>query len=378
MIIECPACKTSHSKAEKDVAGGTPVVCRRCARSFRVAADKSTELVASGPAATTSGFDNVPTSLLSTTALAALIKPKAEPVVAEPAAPEPEAPEPEAPQPEAPEPEAPELLEPMDASTDALPFGESEPSPAADDVPVKRKLPLVLDFPWRPAWHELRALFVRQPLTLRVAVIALLALPWLLMLLTLIASVGEDIEVAFARDAAPIGAGAQAGDAYTALGTLEQGERVRVFAHEGDFVLVRDAMGRAGFVPAMSLSEQALPSPPERPFAECKRAPVEADVSRCQGRAQEQFDSCRNVCGASADETTCLTHCQTRFGDCMRTCEGEAAQLLAPSAKEPKMVEPDLPVAADLPAPVVEAAPETAATKRKKAPSPRHKKKRGR
>ncbi|MBN1961726.1 MAG: hypothetical protein JW841_12350 [Deltaproteobacteria bacterium] len=34
MIIECPHCKTAHSKSEKDLAGGAYVVCRRCGASF--------------------------------------------------------------------------------------------------------------------------------------------------------------------------------------------------------------------------------------------------------------------------------------------------------------------------------------------------------
>ncbi len=45
MIVECPECKTSHSKTDAELANGAAVACRRCSKKFRLGAGGKPELV---------------------------------------------------------------------------------------------------------------------------------------------------------------------------------------------------------------------------------------------------------------------------------------------------------------------------------------------
>jgi hypothetical protein len=133
----------------------------------------------------------------------------------------------------------------------------------------------------------------------------------------------------------PLWVGPLAGEAYAQLEGLDQGQRVEVYDVLGEFALGRDQLGRAGYVRVWALKPKP-PSPvPGQAFVDCRRAPIEDSIERCQGRAQEQFDGCRGEC-VGGSEAACLEHCQKRFAECMHTCEGELAALREPNLPEPK------------------------------------------
>jgi len=169
------------------------------------------------------------------------------------------------------------------------------------------------------AWAKSRSLAIKAALggglALVLAGIVLLA----------VLSSRSGVRQAFVIDAQPLFAGPMAGDAYPQLATKQRGDRVELYGTFGEFSLVRDTVGRAGYVLTRGLRDAPPPSVPGQAFADCERAPIEASSERCQHRAQEQFDSCRKACSSLSEEPSCLEHCQQRFANCATTCEGRAA-----------------------------------------------------
>jgi predicted Zn finger-like uncharacterized protein len=472
VIVECPECKTSHSKTEAELANGAAVVCRRCNKAFRLNAAGATELAPDAPSGGT--FDHSSTSVMDVSSIkkniatmrqpdigldldAPALVATTKPVAAKPAT----VPASTAKPALAPSglSSAADLFEGLDldglsptpaptkadVSTKAAPAASKPPAATKVDAPRQRsgdsadptglelassppgkdatlvkgarpsgptqlgshfgadvptdmikaaalkdklaemKKPNIESVPaglseQRPLARPARSsspfggpAFPRQtlqrfgteladwaralPMPRRAALAAAVVVPLVLLAGGLIASLGAEQTALYVADTQPLWGGPLAGEAYQQLKVLERGARVEVFAEHGEFALVTDAMGRAGYLRTAALLDEQPAAAPELPFADCARAPVELSIERCQSRAQEQFDSCRGVCGKEADEPSCAGHCQERFGDCMRACEGDdegsheqkAAELPAAvreSPEEPKRRAPKKPAPA--------------------------------
>jgi len=113
------------------------------------------------------------------------------------------------------------------------------------------------------------------------------------------------------------------GAGYSIVAQLERGEQVTIVSVVGDYAMVRDTMGRGGYVAHAGLSSEPPPALPTEPFASCRQSPLEATIASCRERAQTQLASCRKSCqqdgGAAAN--MCADHCQQRFVDCLAGCE---------------------------------------------------------
>ncbi len=137
---------------------------------------------------------------------------------------------------------------------------------------------------------------------------------------------GVDTQVGYLDERLALHAGPGDESIYPKVAQLERGDEVLVFAggDVGDYVMVRDVMGRAGFLPRAFVSPHRPASMPALPFAGCRQAPIERDPDRCRARAEAQLKSCRGICAADDNETACLEHCQRQFATCLRGCAGEA------------------------------------------------------
>jgi hypothetical protein len=98
----------------------------------------------------------------------------------------------------------------------------------------------------------------------------------------------------------PLSSEASAESAAQPLALLERGEKVTVFDAVGGYAMVRDALGRSGFVLRSFVGEDAPASFPELPFVGCRRSQADVDGRECAARAEQQRDSCRAVCDVAA------------------------------------------------------------------------------
>ncbi len=269
-------------------------------------------------------FGDVPTDMIKATALKERLEQmRVAEEVAAAAAPQPSASEPEAPKSAA-----------SDASTRPVPSPDLAGVLMGEARPPK-------EFPWEPLRAFLTGLrdFLKDwPLSMKIAAVASLVLVLAGAVLLMVFLLQAPSKLAFVSDRQPLWVGPLAGETYTQLDAVERGQGVQVFDVVGEFAMVRDQLGRAGYVRVVALKPEAPPPVPGQPFVDCRRAPIEDSIERCQGRSQEQFEACRGAC-AGAAEASCLDHCQKRFNECMRTCEGELTSLREPVVAEPKAPE---------------------------------------
>mgnify|MGYP001600399024 FL=1 len=104
-------------------------------------------------------------------------------------------------------------------------------------------------------------------------------------------------------------------------GPLLTGARVSRLNVAGEFALVQDVQGRAGYVPLATLA----PTPPRldpsaSEFADCRPALGDADAGGCHQRAQGKLDDC-NVACATGSALDCVGLCQQRYESCFRGCD---------------------------------------------------------
>ncbi len=327
MLVTCPACKTSHSRPEREVESGAPITCRRCGRTFRQQSEgsgegaggslgvRSQKLPPDGtkeptlrstvpqrrpvPVPKSPKAHEIPTGILKVSALHEQLEQMRT--------------LPDAPQPEvsaAPEPEASAAQEPNSegaAEQEAEAHGE-------------RHFELG---PIRQLAVEIRATLARAPLQARLAFYAILSLlvlcavlPWL--------PPGANHQRVYLSTDEPLWAGPAAGEVYPQLATLPRGSAVDIYARVGSFALVVDASGRAGYLRGGVLSESLPANAPEQPFTDCFCAPVDVSAEPCQARARFQLEACRKECASRVEVGSCLNLCQQRFAACMRGCDSKA------------------------------------------------------
>lgn len=115
--------------------------------------------------------------------------------------------------------------------------------------------------------------------------------------------------------------------AYLPLGTLMQGAQVEILHRGGEFAVVRDFMGRVGYVPAWSVTAGTVEVAPDRPFADCVVGPLETGPDRCVQRAHAQSDTCRIGCDTRSESPACRAGCDAQLAQCLRHCRGEVSPI---------------------------------------------------
>jgi len=181
---------------------------------------------------------------------------------------------------------------------------------------------------------------------------------------------GSDTHVGFADENQTLAAGPGTNGLYPQVATIERGEEVTVFdsGEIGDFLMVRDLMGRAGFLPAQSVSGFRPAARSGVPFVGCRHSPIEETTEPCVERAHVQFDSCREICEQSGqDDMACLEQCQRQMLHCIERCEGGAEDSPAVPEPEPVFDDPGAePTAAATPPPAEPVKPVKPKRKKKK------------
>lgn len=104
-------------------------------------------------------------------------------------------------------------------------------------------------------------------------------------------------------------------------GPLLAGSRVTRLLVAGEFALVQDIQGRAGYVPLSTLvTTPPRVDPGASEFADCRPALLEVDAGGCHQRARSKLDDCNVACTTSATPT-CAALCQERYESCFRGCD---------------------------------------------------------
>ena len=119
-------------------------------------------------------------------------------------------------------------------------------------------------------------------------------------------------------------------DAGYRVGAIERGARVSVLDAASAFALVRDELGRVGYVKAGALGTSAPPNGGERMFVGCTRAPGEPDAEACRARAERRRDVCESRCAEA--EADCREACAERFQACIADGCGTPATEREPDA----------------------------------------------
>jgi hypothetical protein len=143
--------------------------------------------------------------------------------------------------------------------------------------------------------------------------------------------------IQFVDDRQVLMAGPGPEEAFAKVGELQRGESVLVFdsGRFAAFVLVRDFLGRVGYISSDALTQYRPLSRAGVAFVACRASSIERDAEPCRARAQAQFDSCREVCGDDADEAKCVEQCQRQLGVCIEGCEANVAPAPAPTPAAP-------------------------------------------
>ncbi len=201
--------------------------------------------------------------------------------------------------------------------------------------------------------------------------IALIAAPIVILgglLIVIVAFSGGGPRSAYLTERQALWGGPGEAGTYPSNAQLERGEHVMVYDRVGDYALVRDDMGRSGYVVDAQLVDDPPAVNPGQPLAGCWQSPLEESPERCQARAQRQFSSCRMSCGdgAGTEGAACLDHCQERFTACLQGCDG-APDVAAAPVPEPTPILGDGQAQAVAPAPEDrgEVTPPPPATKKK-------------
>lgn len=128
--------------------------------------------------------------------------------------------------------------------------------------------------------------------------------------------------------------GPTASSMYSTLATLPAGSEVRLLAQEEDFVVVRDLMGRVGYLPRWSVVRVRPAVEPTVGFADCTVSPLEANYEACVQRAYSQRDRCTVDC-PDTQGSACQALCDGFLATCLRGCRtGTASPAAAPPAAE--------------------------------------------
>ena len=108
---------------------------------------------------------------------------------------------------------------------------------------------------------------------------------------------------------------------FTAVALLERGEPLEVLGNTDAMLLVRDPLGRVGYVDPDFVVSDAPPVHPDRPFSRCHLRPSEFDNTACYARAHEQRQRCGETCDAD-NNAACTDVCRQRFSECLSSCDG--------------------------------------------------------
>jgi hypothetical protein len=236
------------------------------------------------------------------------------------------------------------------------PFDDERPGPPAAQGPEALSPPPARTslLPWQADtvvahFGQLGPWFLAAPTPVKAISCSVAAIGMLLAVIGIAALARGETRL-YADETAALMTGPGSEPPYTQIAELRRGAELLVHSDgsQDGWTLVRDVMGRAGFVKATSLSDHRPVSLPGVRFAGCVQSPIEDRLEPCQTRAQAQLESCRSTCDGDADPTTCTDHCQKQFLSCVRGCEGAAAEvtdfpsssptLESPSARSPARV----------------------------------------
>lgn len=184
--------------------------------------------------------------------------------------------------------------------------------------------------------RDLGGTFKRQPTFAKLGFgLALIAVVALTALITRLLGPSSP-EPRFVTQAVELRSGPAAGDAYRSVATLAVGTPVTVYGASAEYALVRDALGRAGYIEGQALAVEPPQPKPDQAFAGCRQAPVDPDLTACQVRAGAQLERCKDGC----DSTGCQRGCDNRFSDCMAGCDTRLV-VLDPLPVDDEPSEPD-------------------------------------
>ncbi len=165
--------------------------------------------------------------------------------------------------------------------------------------------------------QEMAAVFMKQPLGVRIAT-GLAILTLIVIATVIVTSFGPRGPYAqWVKFDVSLRTGPGVGDGYSRIDSLPKGAEVTAYEATTNFMLVRDAFGRVGYVTKESLGDVPPVPDPKEPFADCRQSPIETNLEPCQTRARSQLDRCEAGC----DGKPCIDGCATQFTDCMAGCE---------------------------------------------------------
>jgi hypothetical protein len=214
-----------------------------------------------------------------------------------------------------------------------------EQRPGRPSRPVRRGFP---PFPrraiedWaRTAWAVLKG----QSLVVRILAGAAAGLTLLLFILLLVVILKPADRAAWVEADAVLWSGPGEDPPYGRIGELGRGEEVLLLeeGNHGEWVLVRDGLGRAGFLPAEIVTRYRPTVQAGVPFSGCLQSPLEEDNGDCRDRAEGQLEACLETCLLSGEEGTCNGHCQEQFTECMHVCNAGEAALAEVAQPEPTL-----------------------------------------
>jgi hypothetical protein len=107
---------------------------------------------------------------------------------------------------------------------------------------------------------------------------------------------------------------------YGSVGGIERNEEVLVLERQNNYALVRDPVGRVGWVQDSYLSELVPPVGPDLEFTRCYRRINEDTAQPCQERAAFQSESCMAHCEELDNPTPCEVECQSHRTQCENSC----------------------------------------------------------
>lgn len=189
--------------------------------------------------------------------------------------------------------------------------------------------------------RDLGGTFKRQPTFAKLGFgLALAALVALTALITRLLGPSSP-EPRFVTQTVELRSGPAEGDAYRSVATLAAGTPVTVYGASAEYALVRDALGRAGYIEGQALAVEPPQPKPDQAFAGCRQAPVDPDLTACQVRAGAQLERCKEGC----DSESCQRGCDNRFSECMAGCDTRLV-VLDPLPIDDEPLEPETTAAA--------------------------------
>lgn len=138
----------------------------------------------------------------------------------------------------------------------------------------------------------------------------------------------DSVEQRFIDSDQSLQAGPGGQEVFPTVAALERNEQVDVLEEGVDYALIRDPIGRVGYVLKAYLASDPKPLDPNDAFTRCRRRLNETDEVACAGRARTQQSSCETQCEVGELGESCIEKCQGHFDRCLVGCRGPVESAL--------------------------------------------------